>query len=79
MVIVNCTGSLKGQVWLLEGVSNVAGSGASTGLPLVLSQRGQASQGVALGGSCHSVLGPGAAGWAGEERPPAKYGKGAKI
>lgn len=37
----------------------MAGSGAGTGLPLVLSQRGQASQGVALGGFCHSVLGPG--------------------
>lgn len=29
--------------------------------------------------SCNSVLGPGATEWAGEERQPAKYGKGAQM
>ena len=64
----------------MEGVSSVAGGGAGVGMPpCTLSQRGQVSQWVAVANSCNSALGPGAAGWAGEERPPAKYGKGAKM
>lgn len=49
------------------------------GCPLALSQRGQASQLVAVASSCNNALGPGAAGWAGAENPPAEYGKGAIL
>lgn len=77
---MNCIDSLKGQVWLMEAVSSVAGRGARVGMPpCILSQRGWASQRATVANSCNSELGPGATGRAGEERPPAKYGKDAKM
>jgi len=47
--------------------------------PCTLSQKGQVSQRVAVADPSNSALGPGPAAWAGEERPPAKYGEGAKM
>lgn len=63
---MNCIGSLKGQVWLMERV--MAGGGAGVGMPpCALSQRGQVSQKVAAANSWNSALGPGAAEWAGKK------------
>lgn len=58
----------------MEGESSVAHGGAGVGMSPCALSKGQ-SEPV----GCNRVLGLEAVGWAVEEKPPAKYGKGAKM